>query len=924
MGWWEDFTTWVTGRNGIYEDEDKVESVKQDLNAVKIQIENEKENLQQAVNKLNNIKGMAEHVGTINSAAFDGLFDVADDAVDAIIGLINGKVADIEEYNNSAWWEKAGSTTTMIFAKAGEGILSVGEGVLDAGATVIGGGTTWLLGRGAKLVGWDSAASVLNSAHESVSDFVKTDLSHEAFSFYYDSDLAKASAITENSGAAMIAEGVGAAGGYLALGGFVSGLASASKVAGTGSKAINILAGTSTRANTTVSVVAGMGSGTQTSLQNGSTLGEAALSGIKQGAIQGGLAYGVGKLGEYVQKQAAVKTAKETFNSADDAVNKASAALTDPELTPAMADLAKNNFDDALIARASASKTLTNVQNAKLSTFDGYSDAISNTFKKREESVFENGLKSTAVADATAIGSALKSGGTKLAGIATHPVQSAKDVLKTATKPVSATYNAAKNTAINVYSHGVSEGLKISARSAATGASNIASNAINTLGTVTGTVGTTTSLKTAAATAARVAVPTAVGSQIASDAANAAQQFESKNLVNNIMADAQNNNPTPTVAADVLDPNANNTQQPQNQTTQGTTGSTGGNSNSGGYVPVTPSGGSNTMISTPSTQSTTQPSVSTTTPTADPTTQTTTTETPPSTIQNRVETPVTDTNSTPTVDSPTGTDSNNTVITTPTNDNDTSISEPPTIDNNDNISEQPSIQQQPQQNQGASVEPPVNNSNNTIRYTPQNQTTNTTSSNGSEITTIPEESVDGSDTISNSNDGFLSNDGEDIDIISIDKTTPNATSSVSTTSKSSGTNAIPIILGVAAAGGAAVAGAKYIKNKKEKENDNGEEDNYYYEDNDLLKSDPNDTTYENFTPTSEGNDAMQLIMGSDNQDSKNLRIQPESESADFNINNTYAKDKYQAGSMNKLNLEDGRDIKIEDDVIFGNKKEELE
>ena len=186
--------------------------------------------------------------------------------------------------------------------------------------------------------------------------------------------------------------------------------------------------------------------------------------------------------------------------------------------------------------------------------------------------------------------------------------------------------------------------------------------------------------------------------------------------------------------------------------------------------------------------------------------------------------------------------------------------------------------------------------------------------------------MDGSDTISNSNDGFLSNDGEDIDIISIDKTTPNATSSVSTTSKSSGTNAIPIILGVAAAGGAAVAGAKYIKNKKEKENDNdnGEEDNYYYEDNDLLKSDPNDTTYENFTPTSEGNDAMQLIMGSDNQDSKNLRIQPESESADFNINNTYAKDKYQAGSMNKLNLEDGRDIKIEDDVIFGNKKEELE
>lgn len=260
-----------------------------------------------------------------------------------------------------------------------------------------------------------------------------------------------------------------------------------------------------------------------------------------------------------------------------------------------------------------------------------------------------------------------------------------------------------------------------------------------------------------------------------------------------------------------------------------------------------------------------------------------------------------------------------------TGNNDTSVPETPTNDNNVSINEPPSIQQQPQQNPGASAQPPVNNSNNTITYTPQDSTQSNTTS--PEATPLPDESTNVSGT-TDTND-IPSSDGEDLDIISIDKTTPSGSSTVSTASKSSdGGSAIPIILGVAAAGAAAVAGGKYIKNKKEKENDNGEDDNYQYEDNNLLGTDSNDATVDSSyeaQPTSEGNEVMKLIMNSDDQKEDNSSAPAEDESADFGFDRTTQKsNKYQAGSINKLSLEDGRDVRIEDDVIFGNQKEELE
>ena len=96
----------------------------------------------------------------------------------------------------------------------------------------------------------------------------------------------------------------------------------------------------------------------------------------------------------------------------------------------------------------------------------------------------------------------------------------------------------------------------------------------------------------------------------------------------------------------------------------------------------------------------------------------------------------------------------------------------------------------------------------------------------------------------------------------------------------------------------------------------------------MFKLDTNDTSSnsanENQQSNSYNNEVMKLIMDSDNSKENTPNSQLEEDSKDFNLNSTQKSDKYQAGSINKLNLEDGRDVRISDDVMFGNKKEELE
>lgn len=117
------------------------------------------------------------------------------------------------------------------------------------------------------------------------------------------------------------------------------------------------------------------------------------------------------------------------------------------------------------------------------------------------------------------------------------------------------------------------------------------------------------------------------------------------------------------------------------------------------------------------------------------------------------------------------------------------------------------------------------------------------------------------------------------------------TSNSSSTSKG-GSSPIPAILGVTAAGAATVAGVRYIKNKnKSSEYDNDDDDGAFEDDFDNNNDDSgsDDTTYAYQAPQKE-----------------------------------VSSEKYRAGSINKLVLDDSSDINISDSYDDDNEDEELE
>ena len=130
-----------------------------------------------------------------------------------------------------------------------------------------------------------------------------------------------------------------------------------------------------------------------------------------------------------------------------------------------------------------------------------------------------------------------------------------------------------------------------------------------------------------------------------------------------------------------------------------------------------------------------------------------------------------------------------------------------------------------------------------------------------------------------------------LDVISIDKndtTTPNVDTS-------SAGSAIPAVLGVGAAGAAGVAGIHYIQKK------NGKDDEYYED-----EEDSSNDTQNSFLG---GNYNAQNIDTIGEYDNSQQEPEPE---------------KYRAGTMNELSLDDGADVTIEDNDIIAPQKEELE
>lgn len=307
MGVVEDFKTWLTGRNGIYRDDDKIDAAKSELKTISSsKVDSLKDEVKSAVNNLNGQTGFEQYVGHLESSAFDSVIACTSTAVDEIINQIDQKVEEIDEYDSGNLLEKAAGTTLMLTGKLGEGFLSAFEGVVDTALTA---------GEWVSMVG-------LGKDHwitKKIESGIEIDVSGTLMSPLTSNALAKKySLVTKDSGAASIVNGAGKALGYATMAGYLSGAARAySGAAKAGeisnisraAKAANVLKST-TNSTTLVTGISGFGQGTQTGLQSGNGLKDATLKGAAQGVTEGFLAYMGGKLGERSQ----IKSRKATVN----------------------------------------------------------------------------------------------------------------------------------------------------------------------------------------------------------------------------------------------------------------------------------------------------------------------------------------------------------------------------------------------------------------------------------------------------------------------------------------------------------------------------------------------------------------------------------------------------------------------------------
>lgn len=875
----DDAYEFFTGRDpkaaDVYADYDRVADVTDRINQIaKNDVDEAKEAIQAAVQELNNVNGFQQYVGSLPVNTFDSTLDTVSTAISDIGTAITSAAEDIKAYEEAPWYEKAGSTILMGGAKFLEGALGVledlGDGLLSVGGFVAGG------------LGFDTTG---------IENVIEADWSHDAFNFYYESDLAKASAFTEDSAIAGGIELLGNTAGYLALG---SGIGTAIKGTGvlskTGkvAKTANLLFGTGTRANTTVAALSGLGSGTESGIKQGMSLNEAVMNGgLQQGVTQGVIAGVGGKLGEKATKNKAVKTAEEQLKTAQQQVDDAANAIKGNPANDMVPDsVLKQNLDDALTARETAQINLNNVKNAKWNTFDPYTDPASMFGKEKLAHPIQT-VKS---------GAANLSKGTAKASEVFNKVSNLTkdDVVKGA----QTMWTNAKTSAGNTLTAGKQKAGEVF-QAAKT---SLKEHPFKTVGGTAFKVATApvtipfkagaTVLKTAASNPAQTAAFVNAGVKSNSDSIgnNAAAQFASDVTIDapeTASLEAATGQPIPQDAT----PQDTTPQDTSNNTSGGGSSPTGGNGNGN-------SGGNGGGGGSASTQfridSSTTPSGNTggtsgnTTPTVNapevetPSTNTPSTETPSTGGTPSTETPDTGTNGDMSGDISTG---------------------------EEQVPETPSTSTPDAGTPGGVAGNIVNNAGSGGGTTGGSTGGNYSGSvvggfnSQSQNTPIgPEAQLNPEDNISNIagenseiENGTISavKPGKDntLDVISIDKndtTTPNVDTS-------SAGSAIPAVLGVGAAGAAGVAGIHYIQKK------NGKDDEYYED-----EEDSSNDTQNSFLG---GNYNAQNIDTIGEYDNSQQEPEPE---------------KYRAGTMNELSLDDGADVTIDDNDIIAPQKEELE
>ena len=303
-----------TGHSSLYKDSNKVEYVKGQVNDIKSSVSGARADAQAALGELN--AALSQTGFQVSSDALDGVYEWLESSLGTLNQQIEAKEKGADEYAKQTSehpFLTGVATFGMVATSVGEGFVSAFEDVGDGVATIT--------------AGWGSMATdalgITHGANEKVSACIERDLSHEAFHAVREATgINQFSAITEDSGLAGLAKTAGVAGGYLTMGGWLSGVGEGLSTVGNGGKFVQgtaKLLSSTTRANTVIAALGGYGSGMENELQSGKDFLGAQGGALKQSASQAGTAYAMGKLGEYGQKKIAIKEAQAAADQADDA-----------------------------------------------------------------------------------------------------------------------------------------------------------------------------------------------------------------------------------------------------------------------------------------------------------------------------------------------------------------------------------------------------------------------------------------------------------------------------------------------------------------------------------------------------------------------------------------------------------------------------
>lgn len=328
----------LTGRDekeaDVYANYDKVSSVVESINSIANDMNTSISVIEEAVNEVNSVPGVGEYIPPVEASAITSVLDAVHEQIVSIGSSITSKADDIKTYEEASWLEKAGSSVFMIGAKAAEGALKVFE---DMGDGIV------------SLVGW--VAPKDSGLEKACASFVEKELSHEALSGYYNSEFAKKSAITEDSGIAGFSKFAGQLGTFILLGSGVSKVASKlSKSESTLLKSVGTFAKSEKNLDVMQATLEGMGVGTSEGLKKGLSMDEAAVGGVKQAAIQGAAAWAIGTLVEKGKEAyKAKKAVTEVAESGDNAVYAlASGSGAGDDIVTSSSKVFESGSDDAL------------------------------------------------------------------------------------------------------------------------------------------------------------------------------------------------------------------------------------------------------------------------------------------------------------------------------------------------------------------------------------------------------------------------------------------------------------------------------------------------------------------------------------------------------------------------------------------------